>query len=128
MFKYGKISPYRVKKIVTCFCIDIDATKTAHLLSLNRKTVNRYFRTFRTMIHAHQCAEREQFVGVVEVDTKVILVRPGFGEDPVPENVEKGRSNNPCSGSMNAMAGCNRSALRLYGQNTPGHHSRKGEP
>lgn len=68
MFKYGKISPYRVKKIVTCFCIDIDATKTAHLLSLNRKTVNRYFRTFRTVIHTHQCAEREQFVGVVEVD------------------------------------------------------------
>ena len=68
MFKHGKISPYRVKKIVTCFCIDIDATKTAQLLGLNRKTVNRYFGIFRTLIHAHQTAEKAQFVGVVEVD------------------------------------------------------------
>ena len=68
MFKHGKISPYRVKKIVTCFCIDIDATKTAQLLGLNRKTVNRYFGIFRILIHAHQTEEKAQFVGVAEVD------------------------------------------------------------
>ena len=46
MFKNSKLSRYKVGKIIECFCIDIDAIKTALLLKLNRKTVNRYFRFF----------------------------------------------------------------------------------
>lgn len=33
-----------------CFCIDIDATKAAVLLKMNRKTINRYYKTFRRLI------------------------------------------------------------------------------
>ena len=68
MFKNSRLSDYRIKKIIECFCIDIEASKTAQLLGLNRKTVNRYFLAFRKLIHAHQCAEKERFVGVIEVD------------------------------------------------------------
>ena len=68
MFKNSKLSRYRALKILECFCLDIDATKTAHLLRLNRKTVNRYFLAFRTLIASHQSEEKERFVGIVEVD------------------------------------------------------------
>ena len=68
MFENSKLRRFKVVKIIECFCIDIDATKTAQLLGLNRKTINRYFLAFRTLIHAHQCSEKDQFVGVIEVD------------------------------------------------------------
>jgi transposase len=68
MLKHCKISRYRLLKIVECFCIDIDATKTSQLLKLNRKTVNRYFNIFRKLIADHQRSEKAKFVGVVEVD------------------------------------------------------------
>ena len=39
--KYNsKLSIYKVKKIIKFFCTDIDATKTAILLELNRNTYN----------------------------------------------------------------------------------------
>jgi len=68
MFKNSKLSRYRLLKLVDCFCIDIEACKTAQLLGVNRNTVNRYFNIFRHLICAHQLAEKQQFVGVVEVD------------------------------------------------------------
>jgi len=68
MLKYSKLSRYKVLKIIECFCIDIDATKTAQLLQLNRKTINHYFTTFRKLIQTFQNSEKEKFVGVVEVD------------------------------------------------------------
>ena len=68
MFKNSKLSRYKILIIVECFCIDIDATKTALLLKLNRKTANRYFLAFRTLIYAHQVSQKEQLLGVVEVD------------------------------------------------------------
>jgi transposase-like protein len=64
----SKLSRYKLLKVVDCFCIDIDATKSSQLLQLNRNTTNRYFNLFRQLIAAHQRAEKEQFVGVVEVD------------------------------------------------------------
>ena len=68
MFINSKLSKYKIEKIIKCFCIDIDASKTAQLLKLNRKTINRYFNVFRTLICHHQCSEKERFIGVVEVD------------------------------------------------------------
>ena len=68
MFKNSKLSRYTAGKIIECFCIDIDATKTALLLKLNRKTVNRYFLAFRRLIYLHQVSQKEQILGVVEVD------------------------------------------------------------
>ena len=60
MFKNGKLSRYKIRKIIECFCIDIDATKTALLLKLNRKIVNRYFLAFKTLIHAHQLSRKNR--------------------------------------------------------------------
>ena len=54
------MSRYKIRKLVECFCIDIDATKTALLLKLNRKTVNRYFLAFRRLVHAHQLAQKRR--------------------------------------------------------------------
>ncbi len=50
------------------FCADIDATKTAHLLEFNRKTVNRYFGIFRDVIVTKQFTDMKQLFGTVEVD------------------------------------------------------------
>jgi len=50
LIKYSKLSDYCLKKPIKCFCSDIDTTKTAKILGLNRNTVNRYLRIFREAI------------------------------------------------------------------------------
>ena len=54
----SKLSKYKVKKIRQCFCIDIDATKTAQLLSLNRNTINRWYGIFRQVIYEYQMGQK----------------------------------------------------------------------
>ena len=44
------LSEYRVKKIIRCFCEDIDATRTSKILQINRNTINRYYNIFRVAI------------------------------------------------------------------------------
>ena len=63
-----KLSDYRIKKIIECFCIDIEASKTALLLKLNRNTVNRYYGIFRKLIYDNQTREFHRMIGVVEID------------------------------------------------------------
>ncbi|MCU7573159.1 IS1595-like element ISRan1 family transposase, partial [Riemerella anatipestifer] len=64
----SKISDYKIKKIIKCFCSDIDATKTAEILEFNRNTINRYFRIFREVIFEKQQADLSLFFGEVELD------------------------------------------------------------
>ena len=66
--KHSKLSKYRIKKIMECFCVDLDATRTAFLLRLNRNTINRHFRLFREAIVAHQQQQLARFVGTIELD------------------------------------------------------------
>ena len=40
---YGKLSGYTVGKILKHFIVDVEASKTAELLGLNRKTIDDYF-------------------------------------------------------------------------------------
>ena len=68
MLKDAKISWYRIKKIIECFCLDITASKTASLLKLNRNTINHWYNVFRLDIYAHQCREFEKMFGEVELD------------------------------------------------------------
>ena len=68
MLKYSKLTTYKEKKIMQCFCVDIDATKTSKILSNNRKTINRYFNLFREAIYVHQTNEFKKFVGEIEFD------------------------------------------------------------
>ena len=67
--KYNsKLSVYKVKKIIQCFCIDIDATKTSLLLGLNRNTINRWYGIFRQEIYEYQVNQKNLFFGSIEVD------------------------------------------------------------
>ncbi len=66
--KYSKLSDYKIKKVIHCFCADIDATKTAEILKINRNTINRYFRIFRESIFQKQMEDKVQFFGEVELD------------------------------------------------------------
>ena len=68
MFNKAKISDYKIKKIIECFCLDLTATQTSKLLRLNRKTINRYYLHFRIRIMLNQQAEFQKFVGLIELD------------------------------------------------------------
>lgn len=63
-----RISIHKLKRIIEHFCVDVDATKTAKLIKLNRKTVNRYFIIFRLAIYRHQVNEKKKVVGEAECD------------------------------------------------------------
>ena len=64
----NKLGRGKLARLLTCFCLDIDATKTAVLAGVNRNTVNRRFMMFRQLIYEHQMNEMKNFLGEVEVD------------------------------------------------------------
>lgn len=66
--KYSKISDYKIKKIIRCFCVELTATQTSVLLQINRNTINRYYLMFRKVIFKKQTSDLEKFVGIVEMD------------------------------------------------------------
>jgi len=68
MLRNKKLSNYRLRRLILCFCVDVTAAQAAVLLGLNRNTVNRWYGTFRRVIYAHQEALKESLVGRVEVD------------------------------------------------------------
>ena len=68
MLKYSKISPYKVKKILKCFSEDLPAVKTASLLDLNRKTIDRYYNIFREKILLASAKEMEVISGEIALD------------------------------------------------------------
>lgn len=65
---YGKISGYKVGKILKHFVVDVEASKTADLLGLNRKTVDEYYNLFRKLIYVEQKQAFAQLTGVIELD------------------------------------------------------------
>ena len=68
MLKYSKLSNYKIKKIMRCFCVDIPATKAALLVNMNRNTTTRFYGLFRKAVCYHQEKEFEKFVGEIEAD------------------------------------------------------------
>lgn len=64
----AKISKFKLKNIISCFCINIDATRTAKLVGVNRKTINRYFNIFRHVIYFHQMNDFLKLMGENELD------------------------------------------------------------
>jgi len=69
MIRYSKLTNYQVKKILRLFCEDLTASKTANILLLNRKTVDRYYNMFREAIYTHSLVEmRKISKGEFEVD------------------------------------------------------------
>lgn len=65
---YGKISGYRVGKILKHFVVDVEASKTAELLGFNRKTVDDYYNLFRKLIYVEQKQEFALLSGIIELD------------------------------------------------------------
>jgi transposase len=68
MNKQQKITKYKIREIVKYFCLDIPANKTAILLKLNRKTVNRYYNVFREAIQIDRNTKLKKLLGDVELD------------------------------------------------------------
>ena len=65
---YGKLSGYKVGKILKHFVVDVEANKTAELLGLNRKTVDDYYNLFRRLIYVEQKQEFARLSGIIELD------------------------------------------------------------
>jgi len=68
MIRNSKLSTYQIKKIIQCFCLNIEANKSAVLLKLNRNTINRWYGLFRQAIYLHQSGLKEKLLGNIEVD------------------------------------------------------------
>jgi transposase len=68
MLGQAKISTFKIKKIIKCFCLDFNASKTALLLGLNRNTINHWYDVFRRAIYAHQYREFKMIMGEAELD------------------------------------------------------------
>ncbi len=49
-----KLSKYKLKKIIHCFCLDLTAQQCSELLKINRNTINRYYLIFRKAIFKSQ--------------------------------------------------------------------------
>lgn len=88
MNKKNGLSRYRIEKLMRCFCADLTASQTALVLGLSRTTVNRYYGLFRAAVAAHQLAQKERFVGTVEVDESYFGASRPRG---VPGKLKRGR-------------------------------------
>ncbi len=66
--KKSKLLTFKIKKIIEHFCLDINASKAAPLVGVNRNTINYWYNRFRVAIYAHQHKEFEKIFGEAEVD------------------------------------------------------------
>jgi len=64
----SRLSNYKIKKILRCFCIDIPASKTALILEINRNTINTYFNVFRGLILSRYSVDIPNETGEFELD------------------------------------------------------------
>ncbi|MCH7590894.1 IS1595 family transposase [PVC group bacterium] len=113
----NKLSRYKIKKIIEYFCIDIEATKTAYLVRLNRNTVNRYYNIFRQTIFDYQTREFNHILGTVEADESYFGPRRARG---IPTKRGRGTHRQPVFGIYERggrvyteiVPNCNRKTLR----------------
>jgi len=68
MFKFAKISEYKIKKIIKYFVINIIVAKTALLPGINRNTINHWYLVFRKAVYAHQMGKFEKIIRETEID------------------------------------------------------------
>jgi len=70
--KYNRLTAYKIKKIMICFCEDLPASKTANLLEINRNTINNYYNDFRMKIfdYLYGLQKEKKFEGDVELDER----------------------------------------------------------
>jgi transposase len=69
MIQSTKLSIHNIKKIMKCFCVDIDATRCSKLLGINRNTINRFYIIFRRSIYYDRINHITKIIGAtVEFD------------------------------------------------------------
>lgn len=67
--RQSRLSKQKRRKILECFAADLSATQTAHVLGLNRNTINRWYRTFREQILEHlETSSTRKLSGEIELD------------------------------------------------------------
>ena len=66
--KYTRLSKQKINKILQFFCEDLSATQTARLVGVQRKTVDDWYKTFRTIIAEFQEEQVRQSSGEFELD------------------------------------------------------------
>lgn len=74
MLQHSKLSTYKQKKILRCFCEDIPSSKTAKILELNRHTTDRYYDIFRQKIAAFSLTQKPES-GEFELDESYFEAR-----------------------------------------------------
>jgi transposase len=62
----NKLSRYLMRKIISCFALELTATQTARLMRINRNTVNRYYRLLREAIAHFQDQEVARLAAEIE--------------------------------------------------------------
>jgi transposase len=66
--KYTRLSTQKINKILQFFCEDLSATQTARLVGVQRKTVDDWYKTFRTELAGFQEDQVQQSSGEFELD------------------------------------------------------------
>jgi transposase len=66
--KYTRLSKQKINKILQFFCEDLSATQTARLVGVQRKTVDDWYKTFRTELAGFQEDQVQQSSGEFELD------------------------------------------------------------
>ena len=66
--KYSKLSDYRIKNILNCFCDELTAVQTGKQLRLNHNTIDRYYTIFREKNATYQEEQKQKFRGSIEID------------------------------------------------------------
>ena len=51
--KRSHISDAKIREILRCFSLDLNATKTSKIVKVSRATINNYFLRFRKIIFFH---------------------------------------------------------------------------
>jgi len=65
----SRLTKQKRGKILRCFAADLSATQTAQILSVNRNTVNWWYRNFREQIRTHlESAATKKLSGEIELD------------------------------------------------------------
>lgn len=64
----ARIGKSKIKKLIRFFAEDINATKTARLVGVNRNTVNKYFNEFRERVVEYQEEAQGKMSGEIELD------------------------------------------------------------
>ena len=67
--KWTKLSRYKTEQIIKCFALDLTANKTAEILGIERKTINRWYNYIREAIYWYCKKEKaEVFKWEIELD------------------------------------------------------------